>query len=90
MAKVNTRKVHLNAPKQHFSDYLIGFNQGKTEGQQLKGKIVSEFLTLFRNFFTLFRIFPQEFPLQNKGFELNEKKREEKIIKRTGQIDVAP
>ena len=43
--------------------------------------------------FTLFHTFsefiPQDFPLQNKGFQLKENKREEKIIKRTGQIDVA-
>ena len=36
-----------------------------------------------------FRIFPLDFSLENKGFLLNENKREEKIIKRTGQIDVA-
>ena len=42
---------------------LLGFtkNQRKIKGQQLKGKIVSEF-------FTFFTLFPQDFPLQNKGF----------------------
>ena len=32
--------------------------QGKTKGQQLKGKIVSEFFTLFHNFSHFFIIFP--------------------------------
>ena len=71
----------------------MNLNQRKIKGQQLKGKIVSEFFTLVRTFFTLFTLFqnfsPQDFPLQNKGFQLNENKREEKIIKITGQIDVA-
>ena len=47
----------------------------------------------FSHFSAIFRTFsefsPQDFPLQNKGFELKGNKREEKIIKRTGQIDVA-
>ena len=34
------------------------WNQRKTKGQQLKGKIVSEFFTLFHNFSHFFRIFP--------------------------------
>ena len=32
--------------------------QGKTKGQQLKGKIVSEFFTIFRTFSHFFRTFP--------------------------------
>ena len=63
--------------------------QGKTKGQQLKGKLVSEFFTLFALFHPFSEFLPQVFPLQNKGFSLNESKREEKIRKRTGQIDVA-
>ena len=61
----------------------------KTNEQQLQGKIVSEFFTLFHNFHTFSSLFPQHFPLQNKGLELKENKREEKIVKRAGQIDVA-
>ena len=39
----------------------------KTQGQQLKGKFVSEIFTLFI-IFPLFSLsFPQDFPLQNKG-----------------------
>ena len=46
-----------------FSEMLLCSQVGglseKVEGQQLKGKIVSElFFTLFSHFFTLFRIFP--------------------------------
>ena len=35
-----------------------GHNQRKIKGQQLKGKIVSEFFTLSRNFHFFSRIFP--------------------------------
>ena len=34
------------------------FKSGKTEGQQLKGKIVSEFFTIFSTFSHFFIIFP--------------------------------
>ena len=46
--------------------------QRKTKGQQLKGKIVSEFFTLFHNFS------PRTFPFKTKGFSsrrTKEKKR---------------
>ena len=36
----------------------FGFSQGKTKGQQLKGKIVSYFFALFGTFWHFFRIFP--------------------------------
>ena len=44
----------------NFADFRpsISRNQRKTKGQQLKGKIVSEFFTLFRTFSHFFRIFP--------------------------------
>ena len=42
-------------------------NQRKTKGQQLKGKIVSEFSHFFTIFHTFSEFFPQDFPLQNKG-----------------------
>ena len=61
-------------------------NQRKIKGQQLKGKIVSEFFTLFPH---VFRIISQDFPFKTKGFLLKENRREENIIKRAGQIDVA-
>ena len=62
---------------------MSNFVREKTKGQQLKGKIVSEFfITLFSQFLTVFHNFsPQDFPLQNKGFQLKGNKREEKIIK---------
>ena len=42
--------------------------QRKSKGQQLKGKIVSEFFTLFHTFSHFFQIFsPRAFPRQNKG-----------------------
>ena len=41
------------------------FLREKTKGQQLKGKNVSEFFTLFRTFS---EFFPQDFPLKAKGF----------------------
>ena len=65
---------------------VVAVNQRKIKGQQLKGKIDSENFTLSRSFFffhTSSEFFPQDFPLQNKGFERNENKR------RTGRIDVA-
>ena len=45
-----------------------GDNQGKTKGQQLKGKIVHNFSQFFALFGTFSEFFPQDFPLQNKGF----------------------
>ena len=67
----------------------MSYVQRKTKGQQLKGKIVSEFPHYFINFTLFLIIFPLGLPLQNKGLWLKENKREEKIIKSTGQIDVA-
>ena len=56
------------------------FFQRKTKGQQLKGKIVSEFFTFFHELFRTFsEFFPQDFPLQKKGFSARrtkEKKRQ--------------
>ena len=46
--------------------------QGKTKGQQLKGKIVSEFFSLF---LTFSEFFPQGLPLQNSSTRTEEKKR---------------
>ena len=64
--------------------------QRKIKGQQLKGKIVSEFLTLFHTFFTIFQNFPPGLSSsKRRALAQGEQKREEKIIKRTGQIDVA-
>ena len=81
------KSIGIATAKQDRSDLK---NQGKTKGQQLKAKIVSHFFTLVRTFSHFFRNFsPRTFPPQNKGFQLNENKRETKIIKRTGQIDVA-
>ena len=45
-------------------DFLVSEPQRKTQVQQLKGKIVSEFFTLFQTFSDFS---PQDFPLQNKG-----------------------
>ena len=43
--------------------------QRKSQGQQLKGKIVSEMFTLFHNLSHIFRIFPSGLsPQKNKGF----------------------
>ena len=65
-------------------------SQWKTKGQQLKGTIVSEFSHIVALFSHFFRIFPPGLsPSKQRGFWLNENKREEKIIKRTGQIEVA-
>ena len=55
-------------------------SQFKIKGQQLKSKIVSHFFTLFP---------PGLSPSKQRVFKLKENKREEKIVKRTGQIDVA-
>ena len=56
--------------------------QRNIKGQQLKGKIVSEFFTLFHTFFTLFQNFPpRTFPFKTKGFSsrrTKEKKRNNK------------
>ena len=67
--------------------------QGKTKGQQLKAKNVSNFFTLFHNFSIFhnfshfFRIFPPgTFPFKTKGFSSMRTKEKKKI---TGQIDVA-
>ena len=57
-------------------------NQRKTKGQQLKRKIVSEFFT-FSQFFIIFP--PGLSPSKQRVLAQGE----EKIIKRTGQIDVA-
>ena len=38
----------------------------KTKGRQLKGKIVSEFFTLFRKFSHIFRSCPRTFPFKTK------------------------
>ena len=53
----------------------LGFSQRKTEGQQLKGKIVSalfhtfwQFSTHFHTFSEFFRIFPPRLFLRIKGF----------------------
>ena len=58
-----------------FSEFKI---QGKTKGQQLKGKIVSNFHT-FRTFSHFFKNFsPRTFPFKTKGFSsirTKEKKR---------------
>ena len=61
----------------------LPINQQKTKGQQLKGKIVSEFFTLFQNFFR------RAFPFKTKGVSSMRTKEKKKIIKRIGQIDVA-
>ena len=48
------------------------------KGQQLKGKLVSEFFTLFHTFHTFSEFFPQDFPFKTKGFSsmrTEEKKR---------------
>ena len=62
-----------------FRAVFSSFSQGKTKGQQLKGKIVSDFFTLFSHFFTLFQNFPpRTFPSKAKGFSsmrTKEKKR---------------
>ena len=55
--------------------HSIAPNQGKTKGQQLKGKIVSHFFALFHTFS---HFFPQDFPFKTKGFSsmrTKEKKR---------------
>ena len=44
-----------------------GLDQGKTKGQQLKGKIVSEFFTFFALFHTFSEFSPQDFPFKTKG-----------------------
>ena len=59
--------------------------QRKIKGQQLKGKIVSEFFTLLHTFS---EFSPRTFPFKTKGFSSRRKKRR-KDNKRTGQIDVA-
>ena len=53
---------------------FLAFFQGKTKGQQLKGKSVSEIFSLFRTS----EFFPRDFPLQNKGFHLTENKQRRK------------
>ena len=59
------------------------YRQGKTKGQQLKGKIVSEFFALFRTFS---EIFPQDFPLQTKGFSsMRTKEKKRKKMNRTNR-----
>ena len=45
--------------------HTMAIFQGRTKGQQLKGKIVSHFFALFGTFS---EFFPQDFPLKNKGF----------------------
>ena len=60
-------------------------NQRKTKGQQLKGKIVSEFFTLFIHFLNFS---PRTFPFETEGFSSMRTKRR-KYNKITGQIDVA-
>ena len=50
-------------------------NQRKTKGQQLKGKIVSEFFTLFHNFWHFFIIFPRLSPSKQRVLAQGEQKR---------------
>ena len=56
------KKSHENCVESFMLPCII--YQGKTKGQQLKGKIVHNFHT-FSHFS---EFFPQDFPLQNKGF----------------------
>ena len=52
------------------------FSQRKTKGQQLKGKIVSEFFTLFHNFSHFFIIFPPGLsPSKQRALAQGEQKR---------------
>ena len=68
----------------------VSYPQRKAKGQQLKGKIVSEFFILCHKFSHFDIIFPPgHSPSKQRVFLLKENEREEKIIKRTGQIDVA-
>ena len=50
------------------SQIMIDYNQRKTKGQQLKGKIVSNFSHFLALFGTFQNFSPRDFPLQNKGF----------------------
>ena len=55
---------------------LLPKDQGKTKGQQLKGKIVSEVFALFRTFSHFFRIFPPGLsPSKQKVLAQGEQKR---------------
>ena len=62
-----------------YSPFCWEENQGKTKGQELKGKIVSEF-SHFLHFFTHFQNFsPRTFPFKTNGFSsirTKEKKRQ--------------
>ena len=55
---------HINLGYSHFPQKI----REKTKGQQLKGKIVSEFFTLLALFHTFSEISPTTFPFKTKGF----------------------
>ena len=75
----------LTIVSSHCKPEMSALFQRKTKGQQLKGKIVSEFFTLFHKFSHIFRIFPpglspseQRALAQGEEKRRKEKKREEK------------
>ena len=68
---------------------LLPINQRKIKGQQLEGKIVSEYFALFVKLFQNFP--PRTLPFKTKGSSSRRRKKRRKLhlISRAGQIDVA-
>ena len=88
-AGVQSLRLQLRFPSQWQKSIATLLNQGKTKGQQLKGKIVSDVFALFLTIFRTFSEFsPQDIPLETKGFSsmgTKEKKRKDNKKNRTNR-----